>query len=201
MPFASSFSRESAPSTSLRCAFKGYLIAYNIRNIRNRNSDQLNGARTFTLSLCSFKQKSIRRWYTSATSGPYRFFVPRHSSHPFSCTTFPSMTPSLIAFPTMYSASSSESKWSLTQMSRSDMREYDRESRRMPVLMTFCLRREMRVYVLSASNCAACFVRVVWNCEREPVRTAIQTKISIMTYSRNLDLTFDNFEVGIQSLF
>jgi hypothetical protein len=109
-------------------------------------------ARTFTLSLCSSRQYAMRRAKTSATSGPYAPLFAPHSIHPFSCTTRPSMTPSRIAFPTMYSASSSESRWSLTQMSRSEMREYESESRRMPVLITFCRSRATRVYVLSASN-------------------------------------------------
>jgi hypothetical protein len=53
--------------------------------------------------------------------------------HPFSCTIRPSITPSRMALPTMYSASSSESKWSLTQIS---LRRW-REGLRIPVLITF----------------------------------------------------------------
>ena len=57
-------------------------------------------------------------------------------------------------------------------MSRREIREYDNDSRRIPVLMTFCLRRTMRVYVLSASNWEAYFERELWNCDSEPARTA-----------------------------
>ncbi len=128
--------------------------------------------RTLTLWLCSSKQYPIRRENISLTSGPSSVFCPPHSIQPFSCTIRPSMTPSRIAFPTIYSASSSESKCNLTHMSRSEMREYESERRRMPVLITFCRRRATRVQVLSASKLVACAERVVWNCEREPVRTA-----------------------------
>ena len=58
-------------------------------------------------------------------------------------------------------------------MSRREMREYDSESRRIPVLMTFCRRRTINVYVLSSSNRAACLVKVVWNSDSDPVRTAV----------------------------
>ena len=57
-------------------------------------------------------------------------------------------------------------------MSRREMREYERESRRIPVLMTFCRRRTIKVYVLSASNWGACLANVIWNCDSDPVRTA-----------------------------
>jgi len=110
----------------------------------------------------------------------------------------PSMTPSLIALPTMYSASSSESRWSLKQISRSDIREYDRDSRRMPVLMTFCRRRPISVYVLSASNWAECCERVAWNCDKEPARTAKESSLVVNFPDLHQELTFDDVKVPAQ---
>lgn len=133
---------------------------------------------TLTLSLCSSKQYPILLANISLTSGPYPPFAPPHSIQPFSCTIRPSITPSLIALPTIYSASSSESRWSLTQISRRAIREYESDRRRIPVLMTFWCNRTMRVYVLSAVNFAACVVSVDWNLAREPVRTAEKLLIS-----------------------
>ena len=78
---------------------------------------------TLTLWLCRSKQNAILLPKISLTSGPYPLFCPAHSIHPFSCTILPSITPSRIALPVMYSASSSESRCSLWQMSRREIRE------------------------------------------------------------------------------
>lgn len=110
------------------------------------------------------------------------------------------MTPSRIAFPTMYSASSSESRWSLTQISLRDMREYDRERRRIPVLITFWWSLTMRVYVLSPSSCAACLMRVVWNCDNEPLRTANEKHLE-QVYVPRVCQTFHDLEVCAEGFF
>ena len=54
-----------------------------------------------------------------------------------------SMTPSQIDFPTIYSASSLQSRCSLPQMSWREIQEYKRESWWIPVLMTFWRRQPM----------------------------------------------------------
>lgn len=101
----------------------------------------------------------------------------------------------------MYSASSSESKWSFTQISRSEMREYESDSLRMPVLITFCRKRTMSVYVLSALNCAACLKSVDWNCASDPVRTAADNKNQSCSSSMmRVPPTLHNFKVSAQSL-
>ena len=120
-------------------------IAHSLHGINFHSAPAGLRIRTLTLWLCSSKQYPIRRENISLTSGPYPVFCPPHSIQPFSCTIRPSMTPSRIAFPTIYSASSSESRCNLTHMSRSEMREYESERRRMPVLITFCRSRETRV--------------------------------------------------------
>jgi hypothetical protein len=98
-------------------------IAHRLRTVNLHSARAVLEVRTLTLWLCSSKQYPIRRENISLTSGPYPVFCPPHSIQPFSCTIRPSITPSRIAFPTIYSASSSESRCNLTHISRSEMRE------------------------------------------------------------------------------
>lgn len=95
--------------------------------------------------------------------------------HPLVWSTRASITPSLTALPTMYSASSSESKCSFTHMSRREMSEYARERERTPVLITLWRSRRMSLYVESWENRALCVTRADWNCDKSPVRTADTT--------------------------
>lgn len=107
---------------------------------------------TLTLSLCSFKQYPTIHENTSLTAGPYPPFCVLHSIHPLSCMIRPSMKPSHNAFPKMYSSSSYSSRFSFLQISRSEIPEYERKRRQMPVLITLWRRRTMSVYILPPSN-------------------------------------------------
>jgi len=70
------------------------------------------------------------------------------------------------------SASSGLPSWSLSAMSTSDIREYDRLIMRTPVLITLWCRRTIRVYVPSAENLSEYVVSVWLKLFRLPVRTA-----------------------------